>query len=119
MIETYNEYKDTINESVEVSSQISNLRMCLRTFNGNGTTSRRGFWHIGNGGYDMNWQLTFDDRQGHTCIIEDVSGRVSVGADGDFTEGQLRKILNVIKEELSGYNYDTEKILDKYYNDAE
>lgn len=55
-----------------------NLTAMLDAFNGNGRTAKRALWSIGNGGYDMYWQISYEG----IPVIQDVGGNVEAILDG-------------------------------------
>jgi len=52
--------------------KISGLRNVLRRFDSNGSSAKSGHWYIGNGGYDLDWELYYDNQP----VIDCINGRL-------------------------------------------
>lgn len=68
------------------------LRTILRKFDENGRYAKAGAWEIGNGGYDLYWEISHDG----IPIIDCVSGTIEVLDD---TISNIDQILAIIKSE--------------------
>ncbi len=71
---------------------VQGLRTILRKFDENGRYAKAGAWEIGNGGYDLYWEISHDG----IPIIDCVSGTIEVLDD---TISNIDQILAIIKSE--------------------
>lgn len=69
------------------------LRQCLRAFDNNGYHSMWGHWSIGRGGYDLQWELYYDNYPILGCI----SNRLDIYEDTP----NIERICQTIREEYT------------------
>ena len=48
--------------------KLTGLRETLRRFDANGTSATSGHWRIANGGYDLDWELYYDNQPVVDCV---------------------------------------------------
>lgn len=80
-----NEQLERLSKMVESEEPIpfrdfGKLSRCLRLFDKSGKDARVAPWSIGRGGYDMDWQINYEDEIGRlgTPVVESVAGRVEI-----------------------------------------
>lgn len=76
---------------------ISGLRNCLRRFECDGSCAASQRWRIVKGGYDLNWQLSYDGTPVVDCVSQIGSGGKM--QNNCLDEKDFQKVAKVIKEE--------------------
>ena len=74
------------------------IREMLKTFDRNGKYSKRGDFHIANGGYDLWWEMYYKGTPFMTCIYGNIEDYPCKG----ISEDDISKIRELIKE-VFGY----------------
>lgn len=103
---------------------LKGLRECLRTFDDNGRHARRGDWSIGNGGYDLDFEIYYKD----DILFSSVDKQLYIDVELD-EYSNINKAVDIIVEELRGikrptyhlgiidHNVEIPKEIDKEYTD--
>lgn len=69
--------------------KMAGLRDVLRKFDSNGKFAKSGHWHIANGGYDLDWELYYDD----VPVVQCIAGELENGHLPDFAWNKVRNII--------------------------
>ena len=82
-----------------VSNMISliGLRKTLRLFDENEKYARNGKWSIARGGYDLYWELYYDN----IPIVDCTEGFIKISISNENTIKLAERIVKAIKEEYS------------------
>ncbi len=74
--------------------------MCLRRYDETGRFAQWGKWSIGTGGYDLNWELYYEEE--HFCRVP-VVGCVGCYIEiyNDFGRENVEQVANVIMREYT------------------
>ena len=93
--------------------ELKGLRECLRSFDNNGRYARRGRWHIANGGYDLQWELYYDN----TPIVDCVDSELEfIGRISDYSNAN--KVIKIILEEYDWCEYLEEMYVVTYTDNS-
>lgn len=93
--------------------ELRGLRECLRSFENNGYSATRGRWKIGVGGYDLDWELYYDNYTIVDCYddVLEFNGNID-----DYPNG--RKVIKVILQEYPDCKYLEKKYVVTYTDDS-
>lgn len=77
---------------------LKGLRDVLRRYEDNGRYARHGNWEIGTGGYDLNWQISYERIPVIDCIANDIFRSGGTLHNNCMEEKDFQKVVRVIKD---------------------
>ena len=100
-----------INDS-QKKMEINGLRQCLRSFDNNGEYATNRHWKIAGGGYDLTWQLYYDNIPVVDCVGDDLE----LDREGDYTNE--KDMIKIILQEYDWCRYRKEVYVVTYTDDS-
>lgn len=92
----------------KTGKDLSDFKSMLDTLNNNGKQSRRGKWYIGNGGYDLWYEIYYNGLP----VIQCINGRVN-----NITDKEVFEFYTKLFSDICDYEYDEEIIESKQLNE--
>ena len=89
--------------------EIRGLRYCLRKYEENGKYATSGKWSIATGGYDLYWQLCYEE----TPLIDNVCNELTI--DNRYDYSNLNEVVSIILEEYENVNISSEESKELFY----
>lgn len=89
--------------------EIRGLRNCLRKYDEKGKYATSGKWSIATGGYDLYWQLCYEEEP----LIDNVCNELTV--DNRYDYSNLNEVISIILEEYKNVNISYEVSRELFY----